>query len=131
MPHTEGLMLFRILPRLVVVSFAAFATGWLYHTDLDLRDVASFVYGTPHQRYTAALKYRGMARTPEGRQWIESAERSLVSASEVALPRQATIDFSNDQPGAIAYAVSLRRGQRYVVEAQADASHVAEPAFLD
>jgi len=131
MPHTEVFMPFRILRRLVVLSLAAFAAGWLYRTDLNLRDVASLVYGTPHQRYTAALKYRGTAMTVSGRQWLDAAEQSLVSASHVTLPRQATLDFSNDQPGAVAYAVSLRRGQRYVVEAQVDASQAGEPAFLD
>ena len=69
--------------------------------------------------------------TAAGREWLEAAERSLVGASQVTLPRQATLDFSNDHPGAVGYAVSLRRGQRYVVEAQSDASHAAEPAFLD
>jgi len=131
MPHTEGLMPFRMLRRLLVVSLAAFAAGWLYHTSLDLRDIAALVSGTPHQRYTAALKYRGTAMTAAGREWLEAAEQSLVSASQVKLPRQATLDFSNDQPGAVAYAVSLRRGQRYVVEAQADASQATGPAFLD
>jgi murein DD-endopeptidase MepM/ murein hydrolase activator NlpD len=130
MLHTEGFMPFRILRRLVVVTLAVCAAGWLYHTGLDLRDIASLAYGTPHQRYSAALKYRGTATTAQGRHWLESAERSLVSASQVTLPRQATLDFSN-QPGAVAYAVSLRRGQRYVVEAQADASQATGPAFLD
>ena len=124
-------MSFRTLRRIVVLSVGALAAGWLYHTDLDLRDVASLVYGTPHERYTAALKYRGTAMTVSGRQWLEAAEQSLVSASHVTLPRQATIDFSNDQPGAVGYAVSLRRGQRYVVDAQSEASHAAESAFLD
>src|SRR5688572_33431674 len=85
MPHTEGLMPFRMLRRLVVVSFAAFAAGWLYHTSLDLRDIAALVSGTPHQRYTAALKYRGTAMTAAGREWLEAAEQSLVSASQVKL----------------------------------------------
>jgi murein DD-endopeptidase MepM/ murein hydrolase activator NlpD len=131
MPHTEGFMSLRIWERLVVVSLAAFATGWLYHTGLELRDVASLVYGTPHQRYTAALKYRGTAVTPAGRQWLEAAQHSLLSASSVTLPRQATLDFSNDRTAAVAYAVSLRRGQRYVIEGQANESPVSLPIFLD
>jgi murein DD-endopeptidase MepM/ murein hydrolase activator NlpD len=131
MPDTEGFMSVRMLRRLVVLAVASCASGWLYLSGLNLRDIASLVHGTPHQRYAATLKYRGTAATAAGRAWLEAAEQSLMSASTVTLPRQATLHYSDGDPAALAYAVSLRRGQRYVVEVESDASQANEPVFLD
>jgi murein DD-endopeptidase MepM/ murein hydrolase activator NlpD len=124
-------MSFSIVRRLVFVALAAAAFGWLYQTGLDPRDLVRLASGTPHQRYTVALKYRGTAKTAAGTAWLDSAERSLATAAPVTLPHQTTLVLSQPGSTAAAYAMPLRRGQRYVVDAQIDGRQPQVPVFVD
>lgn len=97
------------------------AAVWLQRGGFDwIGDLAQLVYGTPHERYAASLKRNGLAETPAGRIWFESAEQSIANAVDVGLPRRPQVWFKADQPEAAAFAVSLRRGQRYVAETRVE-----------
>jgi murein DD-endopeptidase MepM/ murein hydrolase activator NlpD len=96
----------------------AIAAGvWLDHAGLiRIRDFAQLFYGTPHGRYAASLKRSGLADTPAGRAWLESAEASIAEASRVRLPHHEQVSFSSEHGSAVAVSVALRRGQRYIAE---------------
>jgi murein DD-endopeptidase MepM/ murein hydrolase activator NlpD len=130
-PHTEGFMSFRNLRRFVVLALVAAAGGWLYYSGLSVVDLAHLLNGSPHQRYTVELKYRGVANTEAGRRWIEAAEQSLIVAKAITLPLEAELADAADNGRAVAYAVTLRRGQRYVIDAAVGASHGVGATFVD
>lgn len=71
-------------------------------------------YGTPHDRYAARLTFTNRAG---GDAWLDSARGSIDRAARVTVPRAQTVSFTADRPEAAAFAVTLRRGQRYVAEA--------------
>jgi murein DD-endopeptidase MepM/ murein hydrolase activator NlpD len=121
----------RNLRRLVVLALVAAAGGWLYCSGLTVVDLGHLVSGSPHQRYTVALKYGGVANTATGRRWIEAAEQSLIAAKTIKLPLEAELADAADNGGAVAYAVTLRRGQRYVIDTAVGASHGAGATFVD
>lgn len=82
----------------------------------------NFLSRTPHERYASDLKRHGLAETDAGRIWLRSAEQSLTRPSSVRLPRRATLAFTADEPRATAFAVTLRRGQRFVAETHVDSA---------
>jgi len=107
-----------VLRRFVCVLVIGLAAGLgARHEGVDcLRTIAQLFYGTPHERYAASLKRSGMADTADGRAWFESAELALEDAARIKLPRQQSMTFEPGQPGAAGFAVTVRRGQRYVAE---------------
>jgi peptidoglycan LD-endopeptidase LytH len=115
----------------VWVALALAAGVWVYRTGPDgIRDLAHLFYGTAHDRYAASLKRSGLADTPAGRRWLESARQSVSSAPPVNLPRRERLSFTEDDAAAAAFAVSLRRGQRYIAEAAVDRTG-APVVFVD
>jgi len=125
----RGVRRARRFARLVLtVVLAAAGVVWLdYEGAEGLRQLLQLFYGTPHERYAASLERNGIAETAAGRAWLDSAERALTDAERVRLPRRESITFDRDQPTAAAFAVSLRRGQRYVAET---AVREGDPAAL-
>jgi murein DD-endopeptidase MepM/ murein hydrolase activator NlpD len=123
-------MSFKNARRVVVGAIALAGLVWLYSNGLTLADVPHLVSGSPHQRYTVALKYRGVANTATGRVWLDAAEQSLASATAVKLPLDAELSHAPGQ-GTVAYAVTLRRGQRYVIDAGSGARQTAGAVFID
>ena len=124
-------MSFRNLRRVVLLASAVAAGGWLYHSGLTPADLAHLVSGSPHQRHAVALKYRGLAGTAAGRTWLASAEQSLLTARTVKLPLKAELALRGNEAGAIAYAVALRRGQRYIIDGKASGPDTAGSLFVD
>lgn len=115
----------------VCVVLAVAAATWLHHTGVDeLRAVAQLFYGTPHERYEASLKRSGVADTAAGRAWLESSAHSLANAAEVRLPQRQEISFEAARPDAAAFAISLRRGQRYIAQTTVDGEAPAS-VFID
>jgi murein DD-endopeptidase MepM/ murein hydrolase activator NlpD len=107
---------------LVVCAATAIAAGvWLQDGGSAwVDDLAIRLYGTPHQRYGAALKRHDFAARPAARLWLDSAAQALAGPATVKLPHRQRLEFTDDDPKAAAFAVSVRRGQRYVAEARVD-----------
>jgi murein DD-endopeptidase MepM/ murein hydrolase activator NlpD len=116
---------------LVCVGTVIVAGVWLQEAGSAwVDDLAIRLYGTPHQRYGAALKRQDFAATPAARLWFDSAAQALAAPATVKLPHRRRLEFAGDDPKAAAFAVSVRRGQRYVAEAQADNGD-STAVFLD
>ncbi len=66
---------------------------------------------TPHEAYFAALEGAGLASTTLAAQWQAAAETSLRNPISIDPPfREATL-YPGDRPTAVAYTVSIERGQ--------------------
>ena len=96
----------------LLLAFVALGCGEVQ----SLRD--SLSARTPHQRYAEALRQAGLDSTALGRDWLAAAERSLARALPATLPLREAGYFSHEEAGAVAYRVSLRRGQRLVVQVE-------------
>jgi peptidoglycan LD-endopeptidase LytH len=123
-------MSFRQAFRVVVLALLGSAAGWLYYSGLTAADLERIVSGSPHARYTVALKVRGLSQTAAGRTWLDSAEQSLADPTTIKLRSGAPLILRSDASAA-AYTVTLRRGQRYVVEVTGDAASAPRPVFVD
>lgn len=110
---------FAALAVVAALGIAAYAAG--PHV---ISDLAQLVYGTPHQQYVVRLKYTSLGQTPEAREWIASADRALQDPTALQ-STDGSQQFVLDGH-AVAFAATLRRGQRYVVTA-ADGA----PVFID
>lgn len=92
-------------------------------------DLVRFVTGSPHDRYAVALKWGPAGSTAAARAWLHAAEMSLATPGRLKASHQA-FRFESDVPSAGAFAVTLRRGQRYIVEGEIDGA-AGEPVFID
>jgi murein DD-endopeptidase MepM/ murein hydrolase activator NlpD len=118
------------LQPFVSVALALAAAVWVYHTGPDgIRDLARLYFGTPHERYAASLRRGAAGATTAGRIWLESAERSLAQPVRVTLPESRRLSVTEHAPEASAFVMTVRRGQRYVVDVRVDGQ--AEPVFVD
>lgn len=118
--------------RAAVCGVVAIAIGaWLQTGGFGwVQDLALRWYGTPHQRYGVALERSDVGATAAARQWFESASRSVAAPKTVGLPHRGRLVFEAGEPAARAFAVSVRRGQRYVADARVDHGDSAA-VFLD
>ena len=73
---------------------------------------------SPHERYARSLRDAGLDSTALGRDWLAAAERSLGGAAPVTLPFREAGYFAESEARAVAYRVSVRRGQRLVAAAE-------------
>lgn len=121
----------RLLRLVVCVATVIVAGVWLQERGSAWVDgLAIRLYGTPHRRYGAALKRHGFADTRAARLWLDSAAQALAAPATVKLPHRRSLEFTGDDPKAAAFAVSVRRGQRYVAEARVDNGD-STAVFLD
>lgn len=67
---------------------------------------------TPHEAYLASLADAGLSETALGRDWAAAARRSVEEASPVVLPFQEESFITPEAPEAMAYRVTVVRGQR-------------------
>jgi murein DD-endopeptidase MepM/ murein hydrolase activator NlpD len=127
LPPTAGSRL-KVLRRflLLFVCTAAAAAGfWIHGRGLDgLAELSRFVYATPHSRYAAHIRGSSI---PNAQRWLDAADSALQRPQTLRLPSRLKV-ASTSEPLARGYAVSLRRGQRYVVEVAADRS---DEVFID
>lgn len=87
---------------------------WIYGRGLDsVPWLGRFFYVTPHETYAAHLLRNSDANS---RRWLDSADSVLEHPRKLTLPSGLKVSFG-DELLAGGYIVSLRRGQRYVVEA--------------
>jgi murein DD-endopeptidase MepM/ murein hydrolase activator NlpD len=85
--------------------------------------------GAPHDRYAARLRLGWVAHGPAADRWLESAAESLRTPQPVGLPWRSRVNFPSGSPRAAAFLLSLRRGQRLVVDPAA--VHGAPSVFVD
>jgi murein DD-endopeptidase MepM/ murein hydrolase activator NlpD len=123
-------MSYRAAFRIAVLALVGGGAGWLYYSGLTATDLERFVGASPHARYTVGLKIRGLTRTAAGRAWLDSAEQSLADAEPVKLLSGNRLTL-RAAARAAAYAVTLRRGQRYVVDVIPDAPATPAAIFVD
>jgi peptidoglycan LD-endopeptidase LytH len=71
---------------------------------------------SPHEAYTRALESAGLHDTALGRAWIDAARVALAAPVAVDPPFEEVFYVDPSAPRALAYAVTVRRGQRLVVE---------------
>lgn len=85
---------------------------------------------TPHEAYERALGAAGLSETGLARRWAEAAESALRQPLVVDPPYEETAYFPPEQPIAVGYRISLRRGQALLVTADVDAASTTR-VFLD
>ena len=84
----------------------------------------------PYERHVAALRSAGLDRTDLGTRWLAAGERALERARTISIPHTAAEQVQAEAPGAVAYAVELRRGQTYRLTLSSDARRFT-PLFVD
>lgn len=67
---------------------------------------------TPHEAYQESLATAGLDETALGRDWITAGRLAVETAAPVSLPFEERGFIPAEQPGAMAYRISVGRGQR-------------------
>jgi murein DD-endopeptidase MepM/ murein hydrolase activator NlpD len=75
---------------------------------------------TPHEAYLASLAVAGLDETALGRDWVAASRVALDDAVSVPLPFQEEGFITPEDPGAMAYRVSVGRGRRLTAEVHLD-----------
>lgn len=105
----------RIVKVLLLVLFVA-VLGWLL--SIGPADRAALVHlfsGTPHERYAARLRFSPIGSSGGATAWLDDADRSLRNARPVIVPSTSLLQLA----AATALSVSMRRGERLVVDVDA------------
>lgn len=71
---------------------------------------------TPYEAYQAGLTDAGLARTALGRDWLAAGRSAVDAAVPVSLPFEEEGFITPEAPGAMAYRVTVGRGQRLTAE---------------
>ena len=71
---------------------------------------------TPYEAYQESLVEVGLAETALGRDWLAAGRRAFDGAAPVSLPFEEEGFIAPEEPGAMAYRVSIARGQRLTAE---------------
>jgi hypothetical protein len=84
----------------------------------------SFV--NPHRmnNYVAALREARLDQTALGAEWIAAGKKALAGPRIITLPHRAAEYLPPSEPSALAYALDLRRGERFLLDIDL---HSAEP----
>jgi murein DD-endopeptidase MepM/ murein hydrolase activator NlpD len=91
-----------------------------------------FIAGTPHQAYEARLRQAGLDGTALGRDWLASARDALGAPVDVDAPHLETRFLNPASATAVAYRMTLERGQRLVAALElADGEQAGTRVFLD
>jgi murein DD-endopeptidase MepM/ murein hydrolase activator NlpD len=85
---------------------------------------------TPHEAYEHALGAAGLAETALARRWVEAAENALAQPIVVDPPYEEAAYFPSEEPVAIGYRISLRRGQALLVTTDVEPASTTR-VFLD
>ncbi|WP_284351552.1 M23 family metallopeptidase [Roseisolibacter agri] len=75
----------------------------------------------PREAYVRQLQAADLHRTAVGRDWLAAGDRALAAPAVAALPLREQGAFAAEQPGAVAWRVAPRRGQRLTVRVEAAA----------
>jgi murein DD-endopeptidase MepM/ murein hydrolase activator NlpD len=71
---------------------------------------------TPHEAYESSLAAAGLTETALGRDWLRAGRSAVEAAAPVSLPFEEQGYIAPEAPGAIAYRMSVARGQRLTAE---------------
>ena len=71
---------------------------------------------TPHEAYQTSLSDAGLTSTALGRDWLLAAHQSVQAPVEISLPFQEEGFITPEQPSAVAYRLTIGRGQRLTAE---------------
>jgi murein DD-endopeptidase MepM/ murein hydrolase activator NlpD/SH3-like domain-containing protein len=80
---------------------------------------------TPREAYEHALDVAGLTETALGRDWLAAAERALADPHPIRLPYREAGYLPPEQPTAIGYLLTARRGQQITVELELHADTAA------
>jgi murein DD-endopeptidase MepM/ murein hydrolase activator NlpD len=119
-----------VAKRVVLITVVALASGILVREDVRrlLQNSAAYVVArSPHERYAAVLRLRGVANTPAGRVWLAAADSVIRSPRDVRAPFTTTGIFDPQGSTALAWRLRGRRGHRVIVEVE----FAGQPLFLD
>jgi murein DD-endopeptidase MepM/ murein hydrolase activator NlpD len=67
---------------------------------------------TPHEAYATSLTEAGLAETALARDWIAASRSAVENAAPVPLPFQEEGFITAEEPGAMAYRVTIPRGKK-------------------
>ena len=85
---------------------------------------------TPYEAYQESLALAGLGETALGRDWLAAGRGAVDAAAPVSLPFEEEGYITAEEPGAMAYRVSIGRGQKLTVEIELD-SEVGARVFVD
>lgn len=71
---------------------------------------------TPHEAYEASLSAAGLTGTALGREWLSAGRNAMDAAAPVSLPFEEEGYIAPELPGAMAYRMTVGRGQRLTAE---------------
>jgi len=85
---------------------------------------------TPHEAYLMGLVETGLTATALGEDWVSAARNALIRPLETKLPYLEEGFFPEEEPAALGYRISLKRGQRLTVRVELEGASNAR-LFLD
>jgi murein DD-endopeptidase MepM/ murein hydrolase activator NlpD len=85
---------------------------------------------TPHEAYQASLGDAGLAETALARDWLSASRTSVESAAPVSLPFEEEGFITPEDPGAMAYRISIPRGKRFTASVELE-SEDGTRVFVD
>jgi len=71
---------------------------------------------TPYEAYQESLTEAGLAETALGRDWLLAGQNAIEAAAPVLLPFEEEGFITVDEPGAMAYRLTVPRGRRLTAE---------------
>jgi len=71
---------------------------------------------TPYEAYESSLAAAGLAETALGREWVNAGRSAVEAAAPISLPFEEQGYIAPEAPGAMAYRMSVQRGQRLTAE---------------
>ena len=84
-----------------------------------------------HEAYWYSLKQANLLSTALGKDWVKVAENSLIEQIDVKLPYQEAFVLGKTEPEAITYRFDVKRGQKILVDVQADYYEDTTKVFVD
>lgn len=85
---------------------------------------------TPYEAYQESLTLAGLGETALGRDWLAAGRGAVDAAAPVSLPFEEEGFITAEEPGAMAYRISIGRGQKLTVEIELH-SEVDTKVFVD
>ena len=119
----------RFLRVVCLAALVSIPVFWIQFGSEPFTDLVRFVAGTPYDRYALSLKWSRAAGSEASRAWLEAAKTAVATPMRLTRSHH-VFRFDADTPSAGAFAVTLRRGQRYVVETKIDGA-AGDPIFVN
>lgn len=73
---------------------------------------------TPYEAYQESLSEAGLAETALGHDWLTAGREAVDAAAPVSLPFEEEGFITAEDPGAMAYRITIGRGQKLTAEVQ-------------